>query len=138
MVAKPFLDTNILIYAAVTVEDTRRERASSLLAAGGIVSVQIMNEFVNVARGKLRRDWREVLGALDDLALLLDPPMAMTMEMHREAVQISRRYGFRIYDSLIVAAAKLSGCRLLYTEDLQHEQVVEGVTIRNPFAPHAL
>ncbi len=64
---------------------------------------------------------------------LLDPPLPLTAEIHDAAVDISERYGFHFFDSLIVAAALRAKCSILYTEDLQHGQKIEGLTIRNPF-----
>jgi predicted nucleic acid-binding protein len=58
----------------------------------------------------------------------------LTEETHLLAVRISERLGVHIYDACILAAAKLAGCDTLWTEDMQAGQVVEGVTIRNPFA----
>ncbi|HKH35057.1 MAG TPA: hypothetical protein VKA80_13010 [Beijerinckiaceae bacterium] len=59
--------------------------------------------------------------------------MPLTFDLHRSALDISRRYGFTIYDSLILSAAKEARCRVLYTEDLQDGQTIEGVLVRNPF-----
>ena len=130
---KPFLDTNILVYA-FSSNDPRSERADSLLKAGGAISVQVLNEFVNVQRRKERREWDEIEDALGILTVLLDPPLSLTVELHQAAISLSRRYGFSIYDALIVAAAQQLGCTTLYTEDLQHGQSIERLTIRNPFA----
>ena len=66
--------------------------------------------------------------------MLLDPPLPITIDMHRDAIGMAQRYGFRIYDSLVLAAAKRAGCRLLYTEDLHDGQTIEGILVRNPFA----
>ena len=71
--------------------------------------------------------------ALDDLAAPLDPPVPLTMDVHRAAVDVSRRYGFRIYDSLVLSAARLAGCRTLYSEDLQDGQTIDCVLVRDPF-----
>lgn len=131
--AKPFIDTNILVYAVGDRGD-RKEKAAAIVAAGGIVSVQVLNEFVNVARGKLRKEWGVIVRALDLFGKLLQPPAPLTFELHRDAIDIARRYGFGIYDSLIISAAKHAGCRVLYTEDLQDGQTIEGILVRNPFA----
>ena len=133
MAGKPFFDTNILVYA-YTLDDRRSERATGLLASGGVISVQILNEFVNVSRRKLKFSWDSVSRALVHFRLLLDPPIPFTVEIHGDAVQLSQRYGFAFYDSLVLSAANRGGCRILYTEDLQDGQTVEGVLIRNPFA----
>ena len=132
MNGKPFLDTNVLVYAFST-SDRRGETAKKLLAQGGVVSVQVLNEFVNVSRGKLRRDWDAIGQSLQAMREFLDAPASLTDETHRLAFDLSRRYGFAIYDSLILSAARLAGCGIVYTEDFQHGQVVEGVLVQNPF-----
>jgi predicted nucleic acid-binding protein len=133
MNAKAFLDTNIIVYA-FTANDPRSEKAEALLAAGGVISVQVLNEFVNVSRRKNRRDWGEIQDALSVLRTLLDPPQPLTIEVHEAAIGIARDYGFHFYDSLIVAAALRAGCSFLYSEDLHHRQTIERLTIHNPFA----
>jgi predicted nucleic acid-binding protein len=133
MNVKPFLDTNILIYAFAS-NDPRSEKAEALLAAGGVISIQVLNEFVNVSRRKLRREWPEIEEALSLLRTILDPPIPITIEVHETAVGLARDYEFSFYDSLIIAAANRAGCRILYSEDMQDGQIVEGVTFRNPFA----
>jgi predicted nucleic acid-binding protein len=133
MNAKAFLDTNIIVYA-FTSNDPRSEKAEALLAAGGVISVQVLNEFVNVSRRKNRRGWGEIQDALNVLKTLLDPPQPLTIEVHEAAIGIARDYGFNFYDSLIVAAALRAGCSVLYSEDLHHGQTIERITIHNPFA----
>jgi predicted nucleic acid-binding protein len=132
MTIRPFLDTNVLVYT-YTLDDSRNEKAAALLASGGVVSIQVLNEFVDVVRRKLRFNWDTTLQALDELKLLLDPPLPLTVDVHRCAMDISNRYGFRIYDSLIIGAAKLAGCKVLYTEELHDGQTIEGVLVRDPF-----
>jgi predicted nucleic acid-binding protein len=132
MNAKPFLDTNILVYA-FALNDPRSSCAEALLAAGGVVSVQVLNEFVNVSRRKLRREWAEIEDALRVLRTILDPPIPLTIKLHDTAVWLARDHGFPFYDSLIISVAIRAGCGILYSEDMQHGQTVDGVTIRNPF-----
>jgi predicted nucleic acid-binding protein len=132
MNAKAFLDTNIIVYA-FSSNDPRSEKAETLLVAGGVISVQVLNEFVNVSRRKNRRDWSEIEDALSVLKTLLDPPQPLTVEVHEAAIGVARDYGFHFYDSLIVAAALRAGCSILYSEDLHHGQTIERLTIRNPF-----
>lgn len=133
MARSPFLDTNVLLYGFIS-DEPRAETAKAVLARGGVTSVQVVNEFVDVSRRKRGWTWEHVASALDSLRDLLGAPRPITDETHRLALDISQRYGFRIYDSLILAAAKLEGCSELYTEDLQHGQVVDGVRVHNPFA----
>jgi len=132
MSGKPFLDTNVLVYA-FTSDDPRNEDATDLLMAGGYVSVQVLNEFVNVSRRKHQRDWDEIVQSLETLKTLLRPPLPLTMDLHARGVEIAKTYRFKFYDSLIVAAAISAGCDDLFTEDLHHGQKIDGLTIRNPF-----
>jgi predicted nucleic acid-binding protein len=134
MSARPFLDTNVLVYT-VTRDDPRRDKAIEIVSGGGVVSVQVLNEFVDVTRRRYRKGWEDVSYALDQFLAVLDPPLPVTQETHRAALDIARRHGFRIYDGLILAAAKRAGCAVLYTEDLQDGQTVDGVLVRNPFRP---
>jgi predicted nucleic acid-binding protein len=133
MPASAFLDTNVLIYAVVK-NDARSEIAEELLATGGVVSVQVFNEFAATARRKLGMSWGDVAEALDAIRVLCPSPRAISMETHDAAVKIARAHGFHIYDALIVASALAADCETLYTEDLQDGQVIEErLTIRNPF-----
>ena len=132
MPGKAFFDTNVLVYA-VSQDDLRSARAEELLAAGGIISVQILNEFVSVARRKIVMPWSEVKEALDAFRVLCPAPLAITVEMHEAALKIAEAQGYNIYDALVVCAALQAGCTTLYSEDLQDGQVIDGVTIRNPF-----
>ena len=127
-----FFDTNVLIYL-ISDDDLKAERSDELLTAGGVASVQVLNEFVSVAVRKRALSWPEIeetLGVLRD-TLRIEP---LTVETHMRAVEISRRYRFKIYDASILAAADLAGCDTVYSEDMQDGQVIGGVTIRNPFA----
>jgi predicted nucleic acid-binding protein len=133
MPAKPFLDTNVLIYAFAR-DDPRSGTAEALLAAGGVISIQVLNEFVNVSRRKLGREWAEIESAIEVLRALLDPPIPLTLDLHEVAVAHARDHGFAFHDALIVAAANSAGCGILYTEDMQHGRTVRGLTICNPFA----
>jgi predicted nucleic acid-binding protein len=132
MTAKAFLDTNVLIYAFAS--DLRSEKAEALLAAGGMISVQVLNEFANVSRRELGRAWVEIMRQIEILRTLLDPPVPLTVELHEAAMARAREHGFAFYDALIVAAASRSGCSVLYTEDMQDGQRIDGLTIRNPFS----
>jgi predicted nucleic acid-binding protein len=128
-----FFDTNILIYAVS--EDVRADRAEALLASGGVVSVQVLNEFVSVARRKLGMSWDTVESALAAVRVLCPRVPAVTLETHQIATKLARQHALGIYDALIVASALLSGCETLYSEDLQAGRVFEKkLTVVNPFA----
>ena len=133
MPTKVFFDTNVLIYA-VAQNDPRSARAEELLAAGGAISIQVLNEFASVARRKIHMSWSEVTEALNALRVLCPSPAPITIETHDAAVSIARKYSYEIYDALIAASALETGCTTLYSEDMQHRQVLEGrLTIFNPF-----
>ena len=133
MSGKVFFDTNVLIYA-MALGDPRRDRAQQLLAQGGIVSVQILNEFVAVARRKMRMPWKDVIEALDAVRLLFPSPVSITLDTHEAALKIAQQYGFGIYDAQIAATALEANCSTLYSEDLQDGQVIDKtLTIRSPF-----
>ena len=134
MPVKAFLDTNVLIYA-VAKDDPRSMQAEELLASGGVLSVQILNEFVSVARRKILMSWSDVTEALDAFRVLCPSPLPITVGMHEAAPKIAEKHGYSIYDALVVAAALEAGCATLYSEDLRDGQTIDGqLTIRNPFA----
>jgi len=133
MNGKAFFDTNVLIYAALR-NDPRSERAEELLAASGVISVQVLNEFVSVARRKHQMPWGPLRIALQSIRTLCPEVVPIKVETHELAVTIAERYAYKIYDSLIVASALESKCGTLYSEDLQDGQLIDGrMTIRNPF-----
>lgn len=135
MSAKAFFDTNILIYA-IAEDRHRTPAAEALLRAGGIISVQVLNELVSVARKKLRMSWTDVTTAVGAIVDLCPDPVAITLEIHETARRLAARHGYHIYDALIVAAALTADCVTLYTEDLRAGEVIDGrVTIQNPFHP---
>ncbi len=131
--AKAFFDTNVLIYA-VAQNDPRSAKAEALLARGGALSVQVLNEFASVARRKIHMSWNEVTEVLKAIRVLCPSPAPITVETHDAALAIAENYGYEIYDALIAASALEAGCIILYSEDMQHRQVLEGrLTVWNPF-----
>jgi predicted nucleic acid-binding protein len=130
---KAFFDTNILLYS-IAQEDPRGPRAEYLLATGGVISVQVLNEFVSVTRRKIRMPWKEVREALEAIRILCPSPVPITIDTHEAALRIAEEYGFGIYDALIAAAALKAECVTLYSEHLQDGRVIDNqLTIRNPF-----
>lgn len=128
---KAFFDTNVLVYTATS--DARKQRAVECLGRGGWVSVQVLNEFVHVARRKLRHDWPQIELALGLLRASLEDVVPVTLNTHSSAVSLAREHGLSFYDALIVAAAIEAGCDALYSEDMQHGRTIGGLTIVNPF-----
>jgi predicted nucleic acid-binding protein len=133
MPVKAFFDTNLLIYA-VAEGDPRSAQAEELLASGGVLSVQVLHEFISVARRKILMSWSEVAQALDAFRILCPSPLPITIETHASALRIAARHDYNIYDALVIAAALEAGCATLYSEDLHDGQTIDGqLTIRNPF-----
>ena len=128
---KAFFDTNILIYAQG--RSGKAERARALLAAGGLVSVQVLNEFAAVSRRKLGKDWRDIAEALEDARALVGPPIPLTLALHETALALARDHGVSFHDALILAAALEAGCDTLYSEDMPHDRAFGRLKIVNPF-----
>ena len=128
---KAFFDTNILVYT--TTSDRRKQQAAACLSRGGVASIQVLNEFVHVARRKLRSDWPQIEFALGQFRTSLDDILPITLETHGNAVALARDHGLAFYDALIVASAIEAGCDTLYSEDMQHGRKIAGLAIVNPF-----
>ena len=129
---RSFFDTTILIYA-ISLADDRAFVAEKLLAEGGHISVQVLNEFVSIARRKLKMSWEEISEALAAARALCEPPGPLSIQTHEAALDIAVRYGYHIHDALILAAALAADCDVLYSEDMQNGQKIGPLTTRNPF-----
>jgi predicted nucleic acid-binding protein len=131
--ADAFFDTNVVLYL-FSADAVKADRAEEIMAKGGQISVQVLNELVAVARRQLGMSWREVREVTSQVraACGLTP---LTVETHERGLQIGERLGLSIYDGTIVASALLSGCTILYTEDLQDGRLIDGqLRVRNPFS----
>ena len=127
-----FSDTNVLLYLASRDED-KTCVASSLLEHGGTISVQVLNEFVAVARRKLLLSWAAIAAHLAPVrqACTIVP---LTVSGHDYALRLAMRYKIPIYDASILASAIGAGCDVLLTEDFQHGQLFERrLRVCNPF-----
>jgi predicted nucleic acid-binding protein len=129
---KVFLDTNILIYA-FSEEQPKAKRAEMILDAGGCISVQVLNEFTNVCRNKMKLDWEEIEERLAVVKALVSEVAPLSVDMHGKAVALSRDHKLSFYDALIVAAALGLRCMRLLTEDMHHGFAVEELLVENPF-----
>jgi predicted nucleic acid-binding protein len=127
-----FFDTNVLVYIA-SGDATKADRAEAAIAAGGAISVQVLNELANVARRKMRMSWDDTHALLTTLRGLLTVH-PLTLDIHETGLTLAERYGFSIYDAMIAAAAIHAGCDTLWSEDMQHGMAIdEGLRIVNPF-----
>jgi len=114
-------------------DDARGVVARDRLRDGGVVSTQVLNEFVRVSRKKLRLDWTIVEAALMEFRSLVDEVRPVAVSTHDIAVSLARENALDIYDALIVAAAIEAGCDRLLSEDLQHRRRFGDCVIVNPF-----
>jgi predicted nucleic acid-binding protein len=134
-----FLDSNVLIYA-LDPADSAKRRIADVIVSGGItsgqatISFQVVQEVLNVVTSRLSAIVSDD-DRLEYFHTVLMPlwKVSPSPGMYRSALALRSDYGFSFYDSLIVAAALESGCDRLLTEDLQHGQQIEGLTIHNPF-----
>jgi len=133
MSAEVFFDTNVLLYL-LSGDPTKAGRAEALLAEGGTISVQVLNEFASVCRRKLGLDLADVRAFVDTFQAVC-AVVPVDVPLHEDGVAIAYRHQISVHDGLIVAAALRAGCRTLFTEDLNHGQSVEGLVIVNPFTP---
>jgi predicted nucleic acid-binding protein len=131
-----FLDTNVLLYL-LSGNSARADAAEAVLAAGGQVSVQVLNEYASVAQRKLGLSWveiRETLAAIRRFVQVKD----LTLRTHEQAVDLAHRYRLGFYDALIVASALEAECRTLYSEDFQAGQRFgRQLVVVNPFRGQA-
>lgn len=131
MSGRAFLDSNILLYAVS--DDARASVAQNSLQAAHVISVQVLNEFATVARRKLGRSVEDIRLAEKGFRAALEV-VPVTVEHHDAALDLMGRYGFSFYDSLIVASALDAGCTRLFTEDMQHGQMLDKrLRVINPF-----
>ena len=131
-VAEAFFDTSVLFY--LLSNDARKaDRVEQLLAERGTISVQVLNEFASVALRKTDVALRDIRVILDTVrAVCIVEPV--TVATHDRGVEVCERYKFSFYDSLIIASALIVGSRVLYSEDLQHGQIIERqLRVANPF-----
>lgn len=127
-----FFDSNVLLYVA-SADAAKASRAETLIAAGGSISVQVLNEIANVARRKMRLSWRETRSLLGGLRGLLTVH-ALTVEAHETGLALAERYRLSIYDGMIAAAAMQAGCDTLWSEDMQDGLLLDAcLRVSNPF-----
>ena len=127
-----FFDTNVVLYL-FSSDSTKADRAEELLAAGGVVSVQVLNELASAARRKLNMKWQEVREIVAQIRAICRVE-SLTIETYVSGIEIAERYNLSVYDAMILASARDAGCATVYTEDMQDKQVIDDrLIIRNPF-----
>ncbi len=128
---RPFLDTNIVVYL-MSGDAAKASKAESLIGSGGVISVQVLNEFISVARRKLALSWAETEEVLAALKANLEIA-ALTLALHERALALASAHELNIYDASIFAAALESGCDAVLSENMQHGQKFAALRIVKPF-----
>jgi predicted nucleic acid-binding protein len=127
-----FFDTSVLLYL-LSEDFAKADRVEQLLADRGTISVQVLNEFAAIALRKLRMPLSDIREILDTVRAVCNVE-AVTVATHDRGVAINERYGFSLYDSMIVSSALIVGSKVLYSEDLQDGQVIDSqLRVANPF-----
>jgi predicted nucleic acid-binding protein len=133
---KSFIDTNVVIYAFSSSDTEKRKKALKLFLkeSSPMVSIQVLNEFCNIQRKKYKIKFSDIK---TNLELLMEKTNlhSNSFDDVSMACDISERYHYSYYDSLIISSALNNNCNILYSEDMQNNQVIENrLTIINPFA----
>ena len=129
--SKPFIDSNIILYL-FSSDVLKADKAEKILANGGVVSVQVLNEVVSVCRRKLKLSWDEIDGLL--LALKANLQIVpLTITTHDLAIKLCKQYQLSFYDAHICAAALIAQSEELISEELQDGLNIDGLLIHNPF-----
>jgi predicted nucleic acid-binding protein len=127
-----FFDSNVILYLASS-DGAKVSRVEELLAERGSISVQVLNECANVLRRKHNMLWPALRAFLFQLREGLNV-LPVMIDIHEAALWLAERYGFAVYDAMIVAAALSAECDTLWSEDMQDGLVVEKrLRIVNPF-----
>lgn len=134
--SRAFFDSNILVYAFSS--DARSPVAYGLLDQGGVVSTQSLNELANVLLRKQKMSWPEIRRSIDLVLIRCPAIVVLDLDLHRLGVRMAERYKLSVYDGMIVAAALIAECDILYSEDMHDGLVIDGhLRIVDPFAPAA-
>lgn len=137
---KYFLDTNVLVYTFDSSAPKKRETAQDLVSQAldtglGCISYQVVQELLNVARSKFKTPM-----AVHEATVYLDHVLQPLCTIYlgpflwQEALHAQERWQYSFYDSLIIAAARQADCSILYSEDMQHQQTLNGLRVIDPFA----
>ena len=128
--SKPFLDSDIVLYL-LSGDAAKADQAQALLEAGGVISIQVLNEVTLVCLRKLKMPWQEV----DALLLAVKAAcevLPLTVASHEKAIEVAKRFQLSFYDANIVASALLSGAPVLLSEDMHSGLLIDGLVIQNP------
>jgi predicted nucleic acid-binding protein len=133
---KSFLDTNVLIYTDDQDSPAKQTRALELFANlrrsnQGVISTQVLQEYFVTATRKLKVSWSVARRKVELFSHL--PLVQIDRELILAAIDLNDKHQFSFWDALIIQAAISANCKVLFTEDLQHQQRFGELEIINPF-----
>lgn len=129
--SEPFIDTNVLICLRDS-DPANAAKSREVLQAGGVTSVQTLNEITNVMRRKLPSTWAEVR-EFPELVKVFCEVADVTHADHQVGLEISERYGLQVFGSRLLATASRVGCTKMLSEDMQHDRLIGSLRITNPY-----
>ena len=130
---KVFIDSNVVIYYYTKTEPQKRITAGTLILNSNItISTQVLSETCNVLRKKFKWEWNAIDQIFEELRRLF-PAVLVTADTIEKAISLAKKTLYPYYDCLVLASAIETSCAILYSEDFQHNQTIEGVRIINPF-----
>jgi predicted nucleic acid-binding protein len=141
---KFFIDTNIFVYCFDDLQPEKKAMSLSIIidalkTGNGIISWQIIQEFLNVSTRKflvpLKPDDAKIY-----LQKVLNPLCEVfpDLDLYQKAIDIQNNTGYSFYDSLVIAGALRGECNILYSEDLKNGHQVDGLKVVNPFVSKSL
>jgi predicted nucleic acid-binding protein len=127
-----FLDSNVILYLA-SEQQAKADRAEQLVALGGTINIQVLNEIANVSRRKMGMSWAEIRNFLLIVRGLLKVA-PVTIDIHDVGIDLAERYRLSLYDAMIISAALQAQCDTLLSEYLQDGLLINGrLRVVNPF-----
>ncbi|WLF84597.1 PIN domain-containing protein [Moraxella sp. ZY210820] len=133
---KAFIDTNILVYTVDGRFPEKRQMALDLIAnlhanQNLVISTQVLQEFFNVTTYKLKLDPVEMQNTVANLSKL--PTVLTDISLIEQGIKVSIHHKLRLWDALMIVAGYRADCKIMYSEDLTHGQIIQGIRILNPF-----
>lgn len=121
-----------MILYLLSADTQKADKAEAILEAGGVISVQVLNEITSVCHKKIKMDWVEIEAVLQAVKASVQV-VPLTEQTHAHAIELCKRYQLSFYDAHICAAAISVNATELLSEDMQDGLEVEGMLVKNPF-----
>jgi len=141
MPTRSFIDTNVLVYAEAS-DAPLKQRAALALLKGlyeeglGVLSTQVLQEYCNVALKKLKLPAQYVRSQLDLYEQF--EVVQVTPAIIHAGLDLHQTRSVSFFDAIVLASAHASGCNVIWTEDMNAGEVVNGVSISNPFSANLI